>query len=69
MSSARMKKVAYFDIGGTLGDVSIIPGPRETDSLKLEVFPGILETLNFLIKNKIRLGLISKIGDFHPDLE
>jgi len=53
-------KVVFFDIGDTLGEV-IITGP-----LKLNVFNGVAEVLNELHKKHLRLGVVSRIGDFAP---
>jgi extracellular elastinolytic metalloproteinase len=79
-------KVAFFDIGGTLGSVRIVQaGGFATDAeghmeagnswanfsaaaqiLKLDLFPGVVDALTELRAHQIRLGIVSRIGDFAP---
>ncbi|MBS0264133.1 MAG: HAD hydrolase-like protein, partial [Planctomycetes bacterium] len=52
--------VAFFDIGGTLGTVSLAP-------LELKLFPTTISWLqNFRDILGMRLGVISNIGDLQP---
>lgn len=53
--------VVFFDIGATLGSVSV-----SDQTLTLEVFPGVNEVLIKLHKKSVRLGIVSRIGDFTP---
>ena len=87
----NLAKVAFLDIGGTLGNVRVISengfaeDPAEpifertwfegfsspvffleSQRLRLDIFPGIAETLSELQTQNIRLGVISRIGDFAP---
>ncbi|WP_373516117.1 M20/M25/M40 family metallo-hydrolase [Persicitalea sp.] len=87
----NLAKVAFFDIGGTLGNVRVVSENGfaedlaepifertwfdgfsspvfflESQRLRLDIFPGIVETLRELQTQNIRLGVVSKIGDFAP---
>ena len=57
-------KTAFFDIGGTLGDV-IVSEP-DGSVLRLEVYSGVQETLEELKANRVRIGVISHIGTHPP---
>ncbi|MBD0325550.1 MAG: hypothetical protein ICV68_03925, partial [Pyrinomonadaceae bacterium] len=78
-------KVAFFDIGGTLGNVRVVQANdfvadaegypdvgnawanfAAAPTLKLDLFPGVVEALDDLRAHQIRLGIVSRIGDFDP---
>ena len=69
------QKTAFFDIGGTLGDVKQLQAngassaaPPLSPTFCLEVFPTVEDSLQELRVNDIQLGVVSKIGDYAPSV-
>jgi hypothetical protein len=58
--SIDIKYIVFFDIGGTLGSPKISPPPYRL--VALDVYPYVPGVLKQLLKNKVRIGIISNTG-------
>lgn len=57
----KLNAVAFFDIGGTLADVDVDPASGLVS--RINVLPGVLDTLDRQRAAGARLGVISNIGE------
>jgi len=60
-----VRVLAFFDIGGTLANVTVGPGGDRITAL--EVLPEVPEVLDRLRAGGVRLGIISNPGSIPPD--
>ncbi|WP_250036424.1 hypothetical protein [Paractinoplanes maris] len=54
-----MEVLVFFDIGGTLADVTVGPGPTIAT---MDVLPGVADVLRCLSDGGLRLGVLSDPG-------